>query len=196
MLIRRQVSLRVFRSLPEDAAHALFLKYKDAMVKSFDATSKDPAGSGLLWSNTTDPQVGYGFQDDEVKSGNVLYSSLLYWNATRLMAEMADATGDQELARRMVHTAAQVRRAANKAFWNDKLGVYMASTGLERNNIDVWGNAMAGAMGFTTPDQDSKMFQWFSPMRTRFSLKVNCAKFLPRSVDHEKRTRSKPRAPQ
>ena len=151
-----------FRSLPKDAAHALFSKYKVAMVKSFDATSKDPAGSGLLWSNTTDPQVGYGFQDVEVKSGNVLYSSLLYWNATRLMAEMAKETGDKELAQRMIKTAAQVQQAANKAFWNDKLGVYMASTGLERNNIDVWGNAMAGAMGFTTPDQDSKMFQWFS----------------------------------
>ena len=94
----------------------------------------------------------------------------------------------------MVHTAAQVRRA-NKAFWNDKLGVYMASTGLERNNIDVWGNAMAGAMGFYA-DRIPKCFSGFRPARTRFSLKVNCAKFLPRSVDHEKRTRSKPRAPQ
>ncbi len=151
-----------FRSLPQGAARALFLKYKDAMLKSFQATSKDPAGSGLLWSNTSDPQVGYGFQDDEIKSGNVLYSSLLYWNATRLMARMANVTGDAVLARQMQDTAAQVRDAANKAFWNDTLGVYMASTGLERRNIDVWGNAMAGAMGFTTPEQDAKMFRWFS----------------------------------
>ena len=57
------------------------------------ATTKSPSGSGLLWSNTSRPMVGYGFQDAEVKSGAVLYSSVLYWNATRLMAEMAHATG-------------------------------------------------------------------------------------------------------
>ena len=44
------------------------------------------------------PEIGYGFQDDEVKSGAVLYSSVLFWNASRLMAEMADAAGDTALA--------------------------------------------------------------------------------------------------
>ena len=65
---------------------AFFNKYKAAMAKSLAATTKDPAGSGLLWSNTSAPMVGYGFQDAETKSGCVLYSSVLYWNATRLMA--------------------------------------------------------------------------------------------------------------
>jgi hypothetical protein len=37
----------------------------------------------------------------------------------------------------------------------------MASTGLEKQNVDIWGNAMAGAMGFTTPTQDAKMFKYF-----------------------------------
>merc|ERR1719456_1266841 len=32
---------------------ALFNKYKAAMVKSLRATTKDPTGSGLLWSNTS-----------------------------------------------------------------------------------------------------------------------------------------------
>ncbi len=156
-------SLHVFFNLlPHEAAHALFAKWKDALLNSFDATTKDPGGSGLLWSNTSDPQVGYGFQDNEVKSGAVLYSSLLYWNATRLMAEMANATGDRALAARMRATADGVRRAAQKAFWNDELGVFMASTGLESRNVDVWGNALAGAMGFPTPEQDARMFAWFS----------------------------------
>jgi hypothetical protein len=151
-----------FLQLPQEAAHALFAKWKDALLNSFDGTTKDPAGSGLLWSNTSDPQVGYGFQDDEVKSGSVLYSSLLYWNATRLMAEMANATGDFALAKRMRATADQVKQSAQKAFWNDELGVFMASTGLESENIDVWGNALAGAMGFPTRSQDARMFAWFS----------------------------------
>ena len=129
-------------------SRAFFAKHKAAMLRSLAATTKDPAGSGLLWSNTSAPMVGawpvpaspvrraksstlgtaysyrrtnrpapprasdewrqrrdpqripprppcphlrparpagYGFQDAEVKSGCVLYSSVLYWNATRLM---------------------------------------------------------------------------------------------------------------
>jgi len=119
---------------------ALFAKYKAAMVKSLSMTTKDPAGSGLLWSNTSAPMVGYGFQDAEVKSGCVLYSSVLYWNATRLMAKMATATGDHALAATMSAEADKVQKAATKQLWNHQLGVFMASTGLERLNIDIWGN--------------------------------------------------------
>ena len=140
---------------------AFFNKYKAAMVKSLAMTTKDPDGSGLLWSNTSAPMVGYGFQDAETKSGCVFYSSVLYWNATRQMAEMATETGDYKLATSMQAEAERVRKAATEILWNDKLGVFMASTGLEKLNVDIWGNAMAGAMGFTTPAQDAKMFKYF-----------------------------------
>ena len=129
-----------FKRLPSAEGVELFRKHKAAMVRSMEATLKDPSGSGLLWSNTSGacrpqhgcmpaplpeslaaalyqlpasffflsaestlllasaPEIGYGFQDDEVKSGAVLYSSVLFWNASRLMAEMADAAGDTALA--------------------------------------------------------------------------------------------------
>ena len=140
---------------------AFFDKYKAAMVKSLATTTKDPAGSGLLYSNTSAPMVGYGFQDAEVKSGCVLYSSILYWNATKLMHKMATDTGDTALAASMLAEADKVQKAATKILWNDELGVFMASTGLERNNVDIWANAMAGAMGFATAAQDAKMFRYF-----------------------------------
>jgi len=140
---------------------AFFDKYKAALVTSLATTTKDPAGSGLLYSNTSAPMVGYGFQDAEVKSGCVLYSSILYWNATKLMHKMATDTGDTALAASMLAEADKVQKAATKILWNDQLGVFMASTGLERNNVDIWANAMAGAMGFATAAQDAKMFKYF-----------------------------------
>lgn len=143
------------------AGKALFLKYKDTMLRTLQATTKDPDGSGMLWSNTSNPQVGYGFQDAEIKSGAVLYSSILYWNATRLMAEMALATGDAELASRMTAEAAKVQASTTRKLWNAELGMFMASTGFESRNVDVWGNAMAGAVGFTTPAQDAAIFAYF-----------------------------------
>ena len=131
------------------------------MLKSMKATTKEPDGSGLLWSNISDPQIGYGFQDAEIKSGAVLYSSILYWNASLLMAEMASDAGDVDLAAEMKAEAAKVQSAVTAKMWNEQLGVFMASTGDERLNVDVWGNAMAGAMGFATPDQDAKMYAYF-----------------------------------
>ena len=77
------------------------------------------------------------------------------------MAAMATATGDHALATTMLAQADKVQKAATKILWNEQLGVFMASTGLERENVDIWGNAMAGAMGFTTPAQDAKMFAYF-----------------------------------
>ena len=34
-------------------------------------------------------------------------------------------------------------------------------TGLESQNVDIWGNAMAGAMGFASRAQDEAMFAYF-----------------------------------
>ena len=65
--------------------------------------------SGLLWSNTSAPVVGYGFFDSTVKTGVVLYSNLLLWNATRLFSQMADAAGDAARAARMRATTQQIQ---------------------------------------------------------------------------------------
>jgi hypothetical protein len=72
---------------------AFYKKWLPSLLTSMEATTKDPEGSGLLWSNTSRPMVGYGFQDAETKSGAVLYSSVLYWNASRLIGAMATKQG-------------------------------------------------------------------------------------------------------
>jgi hypothetical protein len=146
----------------DTAAGAEFYKrWLPTLRKSMDVTAKDPAGSGLLWSNTSRPQIGYGFQDGETKSGVVLYSSVLYWNASRLIAEMATKQGDLELATTMHAQADQIQASANRLLWNHTLGVYMASTGAESENVDVWGNAMVGAMGFASAEQSAAIFRFF-----------------------------------
>jgi hypothetical protein len=116
---------------------------------------------GLLWSNTSRPSIGYGFQDGETKSGAVLYSSVLYWNASRLIAAMATTQGDHALATTMNAQAERIQAAATRLLWNTTAGVFMASTGVESENIDVWGNAAAGATGFASADQSASIFRFF-----------------------------------
>lgn len=124
------------------------------------ATS-DPDGSGLLWSNTSRPMVGYGFQDTVVKSGAVLYSSVLLWNASGLLASMANVHGDVQLAERMDTLAARIKVAADAKLWDEDAGVFRASTGLEHELVDIWGNALVGATGFASARQSRAIHAYF-----------------------------------
>jgi hypothetical protein len=137
---------------------AWYAKWAPTLIGALDATTKSPDGSGLLWSNTSRPQVGFGFQDTQVKSGNVLYSSLLYWNATRLLARMANASGDAATAADMMARAEKVRASASAQLWSGGRGVFMASAGgYEADNVDVWANAFAGASGFATAEESASI---------------------------------------
>ena len=151
-----------FQTTAPSAQRILFAKWARALERGMNATTSDPSGSGLLWSNTSRPMVGYGFQDTIQKSGVVLYSSVLQWNASRLLGEMAEASGDKELARRMAILSDRIRVSANRMLWNVERGVFMASAGgTEEDRVDVWGNAMAGAIGFASKAQSQSIFNFF-----------------------------------
>ena len=141
--------------------HAFFVRWAPALERALNATTKDPRGTGLVWSNTTAPNVGYGFQDTVVKSGVVLYSNLLYWNASGLLWTMAAAEGDHALATRMAAVRTQIKTGVDRELWNSSSGIFLASTGIESGVVDVWGNALAGASGFASLSQAQSIFDFF-----------------------------------
>ena len=61
-----KLAYHVWKYLLDDddaAAKTAFVqKWAGPLERSLNATAKDPNGSGLLWSNTSAPVVGYGFQ--------------------------------------------------------------------------------------------------------------------------------------
>ena len=63
---------------------------------------------------------------------------VLYWNATRLVGEMASKQGDTATAAKMARQADAVRAAVTKELWNASAGMFMASNGLSSGNIDIW----------------------------------------------------------
>ena len=109
-------------------AKELQTKWGPALLKSLDATATAPDGSGLLWSNTSTPIIGYGFRDAEIISGSVLYSSVLAWNASRLLAGMALELGGQAgdaLAEQLRGRADKIKVSADAQLWNEDKGVTM-----------------------------------------------------------------------
>ena len=139
-----------------------YKKWSSVLELAMNATTSDPNGSGLLWSNVSRPMVGYGFQDTIQKSGVVLYSSLLQWNASRLFNEMATFAKDPTVSNRMSILEQKLFQNVNKLLWNEKDGVYHASNGgIESDKIDVWGNGMAVAMNFANSVQSKSIFLYY-----------------------------------
>ena len=156
-----KLAYQLWTNLSPSGAAKFYNTVSTVLMASVKGTVRNPDGSGLLWSNTSSPIIGYGFQDAEIKSGDVLYSNVLAWNASRLLAHMATVHGDHALAANLTASADAIQLEVNARLWNATAGVYMASNGVDQHNIDVWGNAMAGASGFTTREQSTAIFQFF-----------------------------------
>jgi hypothetical protein len=93
-------------------------------------------------------QSPYGFTDTVAKSGELCFSSLLYWEAARRMAHLCarcDQVGAPYLDR-----AAQIERGLNR-LWDAEAGAYRAATG-DCSQVDVWASAFAVYIGFARGD--------------------------------------------
>ena len=76
------------------------------------------------------------------------------------------------MAEKLTADAEEIKGAATAKLWNKELGVFMASTGFESHNVDVWGNAM---VRFRTPSLHCTTLHHTIPPResTRTQRRVN-----------------------
>ena len=112
---------------------------------------------GLVWIDPDYPHTGYGFTDLVVKTGNELFTSVLYWEACRCFAELADKTGEKEMAQSFLGRAHKVETNIN-VLWDEKAGAFFA-TDLERK-IDIWGNAYLVNIGFPIGDKLQRLLDF------------------------------------
>ena len=111
--------------MPTDAGEAFFLKWEAALANGLKVTTLDPDGSGLPWINSSRQLIGYGFQDGEYMSGDVLYSSILYWNATRILSDLYRDFGGGKYttqATALRKQADHVRKQISSELWNETCG--------------------------------------------------------------------------
>lgn len=166
-------------SSPPAARRAWFRSVAAALARAMNAT---PTRDDLAWSDPQHPIVGYGFTDTVIKSGHTLYSSVLYFEACELMAEMAtfasssSAPGDgvggsdkhlRAMATRFRVQAQRTRQAINERFWDAGRGGYRASTGVEVDRIDVWGTGLAAFLNVSNATQSEQIFRFFARNRRR-----------------------------
>jgi hypothetical protein len=99
---------------------------------------------GLIFIPENIKKSPYGFTDTIAKTGELLFSSLLYWQACKEMASLCVVCN--ESADSYLNRAEQIVSNLD-ILWNAEAGAYLAAAG-KCAQIDIWGNAYAIYCGF------------------------------------------------
>ncbi len=135
----------------------MFRDHRATLEKALNSIPR--RGDGLVFIDPNKAKRSpYGFTDCIRKTGAVLFSSILYWEALQSMARLCDKAERREDARRWRREADKVRDALS-AFWDEKEGVFLAATE-DCRQPDVWGSAYAVYAGAATEKQTLAVARW------------------------------------
>ena len=146
------MALLVTSYIRQTGDEEFFCKVESAVRKGLDQVHLGE--NGLVYNDPENPQCVYGFTDIVKKTGNLLFSSLLYYEACLEMAELSDklGCGDPETYR----DRAKAIGENISMLWDEKVGMFRAAD-LDCNQVDIWGSAFAVDVGIVTPEQEKRI---------------------------------------
>jgi hypothetical protein len=129
-----------------------FRKHEPALRRGMDFTRR--AANGLVFNPPEAPQCVYGFTDIVKKTGHLLFSSVLYYDACLRLERVCRQAGvgePDEYARR----SALIKNNIG-ALWDRRSGAFYAAS-RDCKQYDVWGTAFVlSHPGLATPEQEAK----------------------------------------
>jgi hypothetical protein len=110
--------------------------------------------NGLVYNDPKNPECVYGFTDIVMKTGYLLFSSLLYFKANLEMYKLCQKyqIGNSSKYRRRYE---YVRQSIHK-LWNEEAGMFWAAD-KDCKQIDIWGSAYAVSVGITSEEQTQRI---------------------------------------
>ena len=113
----------------------------DRLELAFAVPPTSDDGHELVWCTEEERGVGFGFCDNIVHTGNLLFCSVLKARAAQKLSEMMKRCGDNKGAERYSTIAQTIADYIVPTFADDS-GLLRASTG-RSSQPDVWGSAFA-----------------------------------------------------
>jgi hypothetical protein len=134
---------------------ALFREVEAKLRKGLEFIRRSERG--LVYNDPQDPQCPYGFTDIVKKTGNLLFSSLLYFKACVEMEQLCAkyGCGDPAMYKKQ---AADIHRSIN-SLWDQQSGMFWAAD-QDCKQIDIWGSAYAVDVGITNEEQSKHIAQY------------------------------------
>ena len=110
--------------------------------------------SGLVYNNPNNPQCVYGFTDIVKKTGNLLFSSLLYYRANLEMYQLCKKyeCGNPAIYKKRYEN---IQQSINK-LWDEENGMFWAAD-IDCKQLDIWGSAYAVEVGITNDEQTRRI---------------------------------------
>ena len=132
-----------------------FLQMKATVKKGLEFVSRDE--SGLVFNNLINPQCVYGFTDIVKKTGNLLFSSLLFYQSS---LEMEKLCRKYSLKSEKCYKVwrQKIEKNINKLY-DQESGMFWAAN-VDCKQIDIWGSAFAVATGITNSEQTNKISKY------------------------------------
>ena len=163
----------------------LLRHFVDRLVKAMEAVPRNPK-TGLVHIR---PGPGYdrcpyGFTDTVRKQGDELFSSLLFVQAARRLADLLDAAGRPSPAQHWRSEADRVAGRIGEVFWDARLGLFRAAA-VQCREPDIWGSAFAVYLGVASREQSLAVAKCFA---THYNELVQCGqvRHLPGGIYWEK----------
>ncbi len=123
---------------------------------------------GLVYIDPRFPHSPYGFTDTIQKTGELLFSSLLYWEACWELTALYKQTGDKQMVSEYGKRAKTIEKSLEK-LWDKDSGMFYAAT-IDCRQIDIWGNAYAVYIGFPLGDKKSRIVDFLYNNREKYIM--------------------------
>ena len=125
----------------------------DRLIKGMNAVPRNPE-TGLVHIDPKVPwdRCPYGFTDTVRKQGDVLFSSLLFVQAGRQLADLLEAVNRAGEAKHWRNESEKVSAKIREVFWDPRISLFRAAT-VKCKEPDIWGSALAVYLDVASREQ-------------------------------------------
>ena len=132
----------------------------DRLVRTMDAVPRNPKTGMVYIKPLGYERCPYGFTDTVRKQGDELFTSLLWIQAARHLADLLVVAGRREESSKWRAEADRVAAGVSTVFWDEKLGLFRAAA-LKCREPDLWGSAFAVYLGVAGREQSLHIARYF-----------------------------------
>ena len=134
-----------------------FLLRREQLYEAMEQVPR--SDDGLVFIDPNHPHSPYGFTDTVAKTGKVLFSSLLYWEACRRLATLCAQAEYHEEAHEWYEQAEHVINSLPQ-FYDKEYGLYRAASE-DCRQLDLWGSAYAAVIRAASKKQTQLVGRFF-----------------------------------
>lgn len=155
----------------------------DRMKKAWEGYHIDEK-TDLCYSHLPFYTVDWGFTDSIVKSGLLMFPSLLRYQSAVEMSELCKNIGDTELSEYYITHADRVKNNILKYFWDGSGWLYSATELCHQ--YDVWGTAYAIYIGILPKELEKRAVDTIADSYKKGHISVHGYLRMIRTVDDDK----------